>query len=205
MQSWELVNADELALEYKYTFYKPSPAVLRNIQVGEVVKLIFRFESNNPDAPAAERMWVLVDEIYDQDKYHGRLDNEPRHILDLKHNDPVSFTSSHIIATEHDGDDEDNLVEKYIKRCFVTNTVLYEKKQVGYMYREEPDEEKDSGWRFTANDESDDYMNDSKNFAYVSLGAVLNEDDTFVDFLDLPIGSAFLRDPKTGKFLPCAQ
>lgn len=203
MQSWHLANADELAAEFKYTFYKPSPVVVQKIQVGEVVKLIFRFESEDPEAPGAERMWVLVDEIHDQGRFKGRLDNEPRHIADLKLDDPVEFESCHIIATEHD--DNDNLVEKYIKRCFVTNHVLREGKQAGYLYREEPDNEEDSGWRITANDESNEYMEDSKNCAYVSLGAVLNQDNSFVELLESPVGSAFFRDPESGHFVPCAN
>jgi hypothetical protein len=203
MPSWHLADADVLATEYKYTFYKPSPLVLKKIQVGEVVKLIFRFESEDPEAPGAERMWVLVDEINDVGEFKGRLNNEPRHITDLKLDDPVVFASCHIIATEHD--DNDNLVEKYIKRCFVTNRVLREGKLAGYLYREEPDDEEDSGWRITANDESDEYMENSKNYSYVSLGAVLNEDESFVELLESPVGSAFVRDPESGCFVLCAN
>jgi len=64
MQSWHLANADELASENKYTFYKPSEKIIQKVAVGEVVKLIFRFKSENPEAPSAERMWVLVDEAF---------------------------------------------------------------------------------------------------------------------------------------------
>ena len=201
MQSWHLSNADELATENKYTFYKPSEKVIRKVAVGEVVKLIFRFESENPDAPAAERMWVLVDEIGAQGSFKGRLNNEPRHIADLKLDDPVEFESCHIINTEHD--DDDNLVEKYIKRCFVTKRVLEDGVPVGYLYREEPDNEDDSGWRITANDETEEYMDDSDNSAYVSLGAVLSKDDSFIELLGSPAGSAFARDSESGRFVPC--
>ena len=201
MQSWHLENADDLASENKYTFYKPSAKIIRKVVVGEVVKLIFRFESESPDAPAAERMWVLVDEIGAQGSFKGRLDNEPRHIADLKLDDPVEFESCHIINTEHD--DDDNLVEKYIKRCFVTKRVLEDGVPVGYLYREEPDQEDDSGWRITANDETDEHMDGTDNIAYVSLGAVLSKDDSFIELLDSPAGSAFARDSESGQFVPC--
>ena len=36
-------------------------------------------------------------------------------------------------------------------------------------------------------------MSDSKNLAYVSLGAVLSCDDSFRHVLDAPVGSAFVR------------
>jgi hypothetical protein len=203
MQSWHLADANELAAEFKYTFYKPSLTTIQKVQIGEVVKLIFRFESEDPEAPAAERMWVLVDEIHDQGRFMGRLNNEPKHIADLKFDDLVEFSPSNIIATEHD--DEDNLVEKYIKRCFVSRYVLNDGKPTGYIYREDPDSEDDSGWRITANEESDEYMEEPSNVAYVSLGAVLNTDDSFVDLLDSPAGSAFIRDPETKQFVPCAN
>lgn len=200
MPSWHLDDADPIAAENPYTFYKPSRALISRVRPGEVVKLIFRFTSDDPEAPGAERMWVLVDEVLPDESFRGRLNNEPRHIQDLKLDDPVSFQACHVINTEHD--DDDNLVERYIKRCFVTKRILDDGQLVGYLYREEPDEEKDSGWRFTANDESDEYMSDSENLAYVSLGAVLSRDDSFRELLDAPTGSAFTRNPQTGKFEP---
>jgi hypothetical protein len=200
MPSWHLENADQIAAENKYTFYKPSRDIILRVMPGEVVKLIFRFDSDDPQAPAAERMWVRVDEVIAGGRFRGRLDNEPRYIKDLKPDDPLEFEACHIINTEHD--DNDNLVELYIKRCFVTKRVLDEGFSVGYLYREEPDREDDSGWRVTSNTESDEYMDDSANIAYVSLGAVLSRDDSFVDLLDHPAGSAFVRDIETGNYLP---
>lgn len=41
--------------------------------------------------------------------------------------------------------------------------------------------------------------------ADVSLGAVLNEDDSFVELLESPVGSAFIRDPESGRFVQCAD
>lgn len=200
MPSWHLEDADPIAAENPYTFYKPSGALISRVRPGEVVKLIFGFTSDDPEAPRAERMWVLVDEVLPDESFRGRLNNEPRHIQDLKLDDPVSFQACHVINTEHD--DDDNLVERYIKRCFVTKRILDDGQLVGYLYREEPDEEKDSGWRLTANDETDEYMSDSENLAYVSLGAVLSRDDSFRELLDAPSGSAFIRNPQTGKFEP---
>lgn len=202
MPSWFLEDADLIAVENPYTFYKPSRGVIHKVAPGEVVKLIFRFESDDPTAPAAERMWVLVDEVTPTGSFRGRLDNEPRYIADIKAGDPVDFMACHIINTEHD--DPDNLVERYIKRCFVTSRVLDEGEPVGYLYREEPDQEDDSGWRITANSESDEYMENAENIAYVSLGAVLSKDDSFRELLDSPVGAAFIRNPKTGHF-ECAR
>ena len=199
MPSWHLINADPIAAENKYTFYKPPPEIISRVAPGETVKLIFGFESDDPSAPRAERMWVVVDEVKGSGHFKGRLDNEPKYIQDLKHDDPVEFEACHIINTEHD--DDNNVVERYIKRCFVTKRVLNEGYKVGYLYREEPDEDKDSGCRITSNTESDEYMDDAQNVAYVSLGAVLSRDDSFVGLLEQPAGSAFIRDESSGKFI----
>ena len=200
MTLWHLEDADKIAAENQYTFYKPSRDIIQQVAVGEVVKLIFQFECDDPDAPAAERMWVLVDKIDRQGGFKGRLNNVPQYILDLKLDDSIEFQACHIISTEHD--DDENLVERYIKRCFVTNRIMHDGAKVGYLYREEPDEERDSGWRITANDESDEYMENSDNIVYVSLGAVLSNDDSMVTLLEFPVGTAFVRDSKTGEFVP---
>jgi len=198
MPTWHLVNADPIAAANPYTFYKPAREVIRRTVPGEVVRLIFQFTGEDPDAPNAERMWVLVDEVGPDDSFKGRLKNQPEYITDLKLDDPIEFNACHVINTEYD--DNDLLVERYIKLCLVTNRILYEGCRVGYLYREQPLGAKDSGWRITSNDESKAYMDDSKNAAFVSLGAVLNVDDSFRDLLDAPVGSAFIRNTRTGQF-----
>lgn len=202
MPTWHLDDAEKLAQQYRYTFYRPSPPVLARIAPGDCVKLIFRFESTDPSAPAAERMWVIVDDMLPDGHFTGHLDNEPRYISDLKHADPVAFEARHIINTQLE-DEEDSLVDRYAQRCYVTRRVIDDGCLVGYLYREPPDDEEDSGWRITANDESEDYMDDARNLAYVSVGVVLNLDDSFIDLLDEPVGCAYVRNPETGHFEPC--
>ena len=51
-----------------------------------------------------------------------------------------------------------------------------------------------------AGDEDDAYPSDADNLFYVSLGAVLNRDDSFVHLLDAPVSSVFERNPETGAF-----
>lgn len=200
MPTWSLEDADAIASSNKYTFYKPSRDLIAKVRPGEIVKLIFLFENPDPDGLSGERMWVQVDSISADGTFHGRLQNHPKWITDLKFDDPIMFNASHIINTKHDEDE--NIVEKYSMRCLVTNRVLCDGARVGYFYREDPDEERDSGWRFTANDESDDYMEHADNHAYVSVGRVLSCDDSFIHLLESPSGSAFTLDPETGLFVP---
>lgn len=203
MPSWHLADAAELAARHPYTFYKSPPEAIAQVRPGEVVKLIFAFHSDDPHAPGAERMWVLVDTLEPHGRFTGKLDNMPGYIQDLQAKDPVAFEARHIINTQHD--DDDNLVNRYAGLCFVTKRVLEDGAPVGYLYREEPDNDDDSGWRFTANDESDDYMHDSANVALVSLGAVLSVDDRFIKLLDAPAGAAFAFDRNTQAFVAVEQ
>lgn len=201
MPGWTLENADEVAAANRYTFFKSPRETISLVRPGEAVKLIFAFDSDDPEAPGAERMWVIVDRIGPDGRFLGRLDNEPRWIDGLKLGDQVVFDARHIINTEHDSDD--NIVRRYMKRCFVTQRILSDGARVAYLYREEPDNEDDSGWRFAANDESAEYMDDADNIAFVSIGAVLSKDDAFIHLLDAPAGSCFVWDDQTQAFVPC--
>lgn len=66
--------------------------------------------------------------------------------------------------------------------------------RVGYMYREMPDYEEDSGWRFLSGDESDDYLSDPQNSDVYDLNTICNYDTDIIPFLSYPAGSAFERD-----------
>ena len=78
--------------------------------------------------------------------------------------------------------------------CIATDRILVDGCRVGYMYREEPDGDWDSGWRFTAGDESDEYMDDPNNSGIYALNTVANNDPEIIPFLTSPYGSAFFRD-----------
>ncbi|WP_431262610.1 immunity protein Imm33 domain-containing protein [Roseateles chitinivorans] len=199
MLNWQLDDPTDIAAEHKYTFYKPSPEVLSKVSVGEVVKLIFRGPGDDASEVHVERMWVLVDAVHPGARFEGRLDNDPFHIRGLQSGDPVSFEARHIINTEHH--DPHDVTARYIKRAFVTNRILHGGQPICFLYREAPDEENDSGWRFTAGDETDEYMQDTANIRYVTLGAVLSRDDSVLHLLDEPTGSSFKRDDVSGLFV----
>lgn len=83
--------------------------------------------------------------------------------------------------------------------CFVTDRIMVDGAKVGYMYREEPDNEQDSGWRFTAGDEDEEYMDNPDNFDIYHLNSVCNYDPEITPFLDSVYGTAFIRD-EDGQF-----
>lgn len=198
IRSWWLTDAVESQRRYPYTFYKPSAATIGKLGVGDQVKLIFEFDNPDPDGLSAERMWVTIKRI-DGDRYHGELDNEPSQLTALRLGDPVAFEARHMIQTSLP-ETESDTIGKYRSRCFVTARVLYDGRPAACIYREEPGQEDDSGWRIMAGDEDQAYMDDEENIAYVSLGAVLNLDDAFLHLLDAPVDSVFERNAETGEF-----
>jgi hypothetical protein len=70
--------------------------------------------------------------------------------------------------------------------------------KVGYMYREEPDFDVDSGWRFLAGVESQEYLDDPDNLTIYDVNTIANYDPDVIPFLDAPLGSAFARDDRSG-------
>lgn len=85
--------------------------------------------------------------------------------------------------------------------CFATDVIPVQGYKVGYMYREEPDFDADSGWRFFAGVESQDYLDDPANTAIYDVNTIANYDPEIVPFLRAPIGSAFERDAGSGIFV----
>ncbi len=78
--------------------------------------------------------------------------------------------------------------------CIATNRITVEGCKVGYCYREKPDGGWDSGWRFTAGDESEAYMDDPNNAEIYKLNTICNDDPDIILLLNIPVPCAFERD-----------
>ena len=78
--------------------------------------------------------------------------------------------------------------------CIATNRITVEGCKVGYCYREKPDGDWDSGWRFTAGDESEEYMDDPNNAGIYKLNTICNDDPDIIPLLRTPAPCAFERD-----------
>ena len=78
--------------------------------------------------------------------------------------------------------------------CIATNRITVEGCKVGYCYREKPDGDWDSGWRFTAGDESEAYMDDPNNAGIYKLNTICNDDPDIIPLLNTPAPCAFERD-----------
>ena len=78
--------------------------------------------------------------------------------------------------------------------CIATNRITVEGCKVGYCYREKADGDWDSGWRFTAGDESEEYMDDPNNAGIYKLNTICNDDPDIIALLHMPAPCAFERD-----------
>ena len=78
--------------------------------------------------------------------------------------------------------------------CIVSDKITKEGYKVGYMLREEPTEgNPDSGWRFMAGNEDDEYMDNPDNHHVFALNTICNYDSDIIPYLHAKIGSAFIR------------
>jgi hypothetical protein len=84
--------------------------------------------------------------------------------------------------------------------CIATDKITVEGLKVGYMYREEADEELDSGWRFFSGTESQEYVDDPNNSAIYNVNTIANYDREIIPYLNLPYGTELERIDGTDKF-----
>lgn len=89
--------------------------------------------------------------------------------------------------------------------AMVSDMVAVEGRLVGYMYRDEPEDEEDSGWRFFAGNESDAYIDNPKHFSLLDVNIVANFDETIIPLLGSPIGAAFDRGDDGGAFFDVTE
>ena len=76
----------------------------------------------------------------------------------------------------------------------VSDKISKEGFKVGYMYREKPDDNRpDSGWRFMAGNEDDEYMNNSNNHHIFAINTICNYDPDIIPYLKSEIGSTYIR------------
>lgn len=87
--------------------------------------------------------------------------------------------------------------------CIATDRITVDGCKVGFMYREEPyqNDSPDSGWRFMAGDEDEEYMNNPDNHSVYQVNTICNYDPEIIPFLSSDPGKAYIRD-EHGRFIP---
>lgn len=81
--------------------------------------------------------------------------------------------------------------------CYASDSIMVDGKPIGYCFRVEPDESDtlgwDSGWRFFAVDDDQEYRDNPKNIGNFELNTLCNVDSLILPLLHAPFGSAFRR------------
>ncbi|MCL2308822.1 MAG: DUF2185 domain-containing protein [Proteobacteria bacterium] len=85
--------------------------------------------------------------------------------------------------------------------CIASDMITVDGYPVRFMYREEPHNDLDSGWRFLSGYEDDAYMENSANHAVYEVNTIANYDPSIIPFLDAPEGSAFEKTPESERFV----
>lgn len=85
--------------------------------------------------------------------------------------------------------------------CIATDRITVEGYPVRFMYREEPINATDSGWRFLSGFESDAYMEEAGNHGVYDVNTIANYDQSIIPLLDAPIGSAFEKTEDSERFV----
>ncbi|UFH60291.1 DUF2185 domain-containing protein [Sulfurovum mangrovi] len=84
--------------------------------------------------------------------------------------------------------------------CIATHMIVEEGYPVRFMYREYPDNEYDSGWRFMSGYEDDAYMDNPDNHAIYDVNTIANFDLSIIPFLNAQVGLAFEKVPGAEEF-----
>lgn len=75
-----------------------------------------------------------------------------------------------------------------------TDRILCEGYRISVMFREPAVAESDSGWRFFAGDEDQDYIQNGNNFGALDLNLICNYSPDAIEFLSMPVGTLVARN-----------
>jgi hypothetical protein len=82
-----------------------------------------------------------------------------------------------------------------------SNEVMIAGRPIGYLYREEPDNENDSGWRVFSGEETQESADEASTFAMYNATTVLEKEPAIAAFLGCEYPVTFERDAETGEFV----
>lgn len=82
--------------------------------------------------------------------------------------------------------------------CIVSDKITKEGFKVGYMYREKPLLGRpDSGWRFLAGNEDEEYMSNPSNHHAFAINTICNYDKDIIPYVKSEVGAAYIRVDST--------
>ena len=85
--------------------------------------------------------------------------------------------------------------------CLATDRITVDGVMVSYMYREVTNRPNDTGWRFFAGDEDEEYMANSGHHGVYQINTIANYSPEIIRYLDTPAPCAFERIQGTQDFM----
>ena len=85
--------------------------------------------------------------------------------------------------------------------CIATDHITVDGHPVRFMYREQPDNDIDSGWRFFSGLEDEACMADPSRHAVYDVNTIANYDPAILPWLDASLGTAFERGDASEPFV----
>jgi hypothetical protein len=96
------------------------------------------------------------------------------------------------------GDQIVDLIGK-IGACMASDKITVDGLHVGWMYREEPIDKVDNGWRFFSGTEDQEYVDDPEHLCFFDTNTIANYDRGIIPYLGLSVGVELVRG-KDGRF-----
>jgi hypothetical protein len=192
---FRLGNAEALHQAAPRSFFIPGHAERDSLRAGDLAKLLFEIIERRPGMPRAERMWVGVTGR-DSDGYAGVLTNVPSVITTIRQGDTIRFGPEHVISTPESS-------PLLGKKILVSRRSHQQDQRPRWVYREEPDNDRDSGWRALVGDETADELNDAACILLQELGFVLDRwPELRPVFKTDPENGGWEWDEQTRRYLP---
>jgi len=97
----------------------------------------------------------------------------------------------------------ENEIEDLIKSigyCYVSDKITVDGMKIGFMYREKPYDNDDSGWRFLSGTETEEFIDDINNLMIFDVNTVANYDKAIIPYIKNRVGSEFERVENSNKF-----
>lgn len=99
-----------------------------------------------------------------------------------------------------DNAEVNEIITKPMGYALVTDRIVVDGLPIAYMYRQNPDNKQDSGWRFFAGDEDEKYLDTPDNIEIMNVNTIAHYDKSIIPFLESPYETAFGKD-ENGEFI----
>jgi hypothetical protein len=85
-------------------------------------------------------------------------------------------------------------------QCMATDKITVAGAVISYMYRENPNFEFDSGWRFFSGKETQANVNNPRNSGIHEVNTIANNDRAIIPYLQMLIGTELVRKLNSNEF-----